>query len=301
MRNSARLILRDSVAARLPFVRQEDQLLANRDIILILRSASCHMRSLIFCSHWSRATGGHLIHCEYDLAQRHSGNQTLGDNIMRIFKTVLIVVLALPVGFTLLLGVLWLTSFVDPAPAQDNCSFRGVSKSEYLQLLTQAKGQSWTVWPGLSRGIFWPSDRLFVIPSALFEQSLGDKLTRSVESLSFNHESPDTQLAAAHAVMRSIGADYVSTLEARQYHVGDTLKPAVIQFKYFIPQRRLAPLCLGCLLWWWTTIHVDFDRDLVTSNPTLNRIVVLNGSLDYGPQKEAERNGVCPELTPGSQ
>jgi hypothetical protein len=202
-------------------------------------------------------------------------------------------ILACPIG---LLLCLWAISFIDPAASQNDCALNLVSKDQYLQLLAQANAQKWTVWPGLSRGIIWPSDQWYGDPSDTFATTVDQKLTHSVESLTFDHDSPEAQLAAAHAVMRSIGAEFVSILEAQQFHVNDTVRPATIWFTYFIPQRRFAPLCVGCLLWWFTTIDVHFDRDQTAGKPVFNRVVVLFGNLKYDPQKEKQRNAICPEF-----
>jgi hypothetical protein len=190
----------------------------------------------------------------------------------------------------------WGLSFVDPSPAQDNCPLKSVSHSEYLRLLAQAKAQDWTVWPGLSKGIFWPSDSWVAEPRKLFEQSISDRLLRSIEDLTFDHASADAQLAAAHAVMRSMHADFVSVLQVDACDGCSIPAPRRVFFTYFITQRRFAPLCLPCLLWWYTTIDVRFYQDSGTGTYTLHDITVLNAGLKYDPEKDRERNAVCPEL-----
>jgi hypothetical protein len=190
----------------------------------------------------------------------------------------------------------WGLSFGDPAPAQDNCPLKSVSRSEYLRLLAQAKAQDWTVWPGLSKGIFWPSDNWIAGPRKYFEESINERLLQSIEDLTFDHSSADVQLAAAHAVMRSMHADFVSVLEADACDGCFIPAPRSVFFRYFIPQRRLAPLCLPCLLWWYTTIGVYFNQVPGSERYVFDRIIVPNAGLKYDPHKEKERNALCPEL-----
>src|SRR5437899_3057746 len=80
--------------------------------------------------------------------------------LVRFALRLLQVLLVAMFGTLGLLIVLWLLTFVDPAPAQDDCAFGSVSKAEYLQLLRRAKAQDWTVWPGLSNGLFSASERV---------------------------------------------------------------------------------------------------------------------------------------------
>jgi hypothetical protein len=198
----------------------------------------------------------------------------------------------------ILIGVVlgpWGLSFVDPAPAQDNCPLKSVSHSEYLRLLAEAKAQDWTVWPGLSKGIFWPSDRWLAPPVSdqPLESSAAERLFRSIEALPFDHNSADAQLAAAHAVMRSIQAELVDvdSLVA----IPDAGMPPATLFRYYIPQRRFAPLCLPCFFWRYTTIGVVFREETNSKKYGLD-VVVQNSNLKYDPQKKQNPDTVCPEL-----
>jgi hypothetical protein len=201
----------------------------------------------------------------------------------------------------LLIGVVlgpWGLSFGDPAPAQDNCPLKSISHSEYLRLLAEAKAQDWTVWPGLSQGIFWPSENWIAAPSRFYlEHSISDRLFRFIEDLTFDHASADAQLAAAHAVMRSMHADFVSVGEAMACDSCFIPLPRSVRFEYFIPQRRFAPLCVPCLLtMWYTTIGVVFNQVPGNERYVLNDVIVLNSGLEYTPGKERARNAACPEL-----
>jgi hypothetical protein len=207
---------------------------------------------------------------------------------MRAMRIVIIVILAVPVGLFGLLVILWLLSFVDPAPSQDDCAIGSVSKTEYLRLLAEAKAQDWTLWPGLSDGIFDLPARTRQDPYA-FERRIGEQLQRAIEQLTFDHDSADAQLAAAHAVMRSIRAEYISVFEIPLNQFPDR-SIMDVELSYFIPQRRFAPLCVHCLMWWYTTIDVHFRHDVAANKYTLDRVVVLNAGLKYVPSKSDQRN-----------
>jgi hypothetical protein len=177
-----------------------------------------------------------------------------------------------------------------------DCAFRGVSKAQYENLLDQAKHQSWTVWPGLSNGVFWPSDRGFRWPSPGFEQSLSQRLRQAVDELVPDHPTADVRLAAAHALMQSLGASLVSVSEVRPFP--EAGQPhALVYFRYFLRQRRFAPLCLTCFLWRYTTIAIGFQRD-PSREYKFASITVLNGDLKYDPDpfKERNLNTACPSF-----
>jgi hypothetical protein len=194
----------------------------------------------------------------------------------------LLVILGLPIVSVGTLLVLWGLSFVDPAPQQDDCTFGSVTNTEYRRLLREAKAQDWSVWPGLSNGLFWPSDQGWI---GTLEARQGEYLRRSIERLTFDHGSPDAQLAAAHAVLRSMKADWVRVFEIPSGSSTD------IEFTYFLRQRRFAPLCLHCLAWPFTTVKVHFTR---TNSESLDRVIVLHGGLLYDPRKVDRDVHTCP-------
>ena len=179
-------------------------------------------------------------------------------------------------------GVLSEAVRVDPAPQQDDCTFGSVANTGYRRLLREAKAQDWSVWPGLSNGLFWSSDHGWI---GTLEARQGEYLRGSIERLTFDHGSPDAQLAAAHAVLRSMKADWVRVSE---FPSGTS---TVIQFNYYLQQRRFAPLCLHCLLWPFTTIDVSFRR---TNSESLDRVIVLHGGLEYDPRKVDRDVHACP-------
>jgi hypothetical protein len=150
----------------------------------------------------------------------------------------------------------------------------------------------------LSDGVFWPSDRGLGLPSPQFGQALGSRLQSFVGELVGDNHSADVELAAAHAVMRSMGAYLVSVFEIRDFPQGGRQVRAIVQFRYFLAQRRFAPLCLHCLLLPYTTVAVDFEHDLIANSYRLDRIVVLHGDLKYDPNpiKERNVNTSCPSF-----
>jgi hypothetical protein len=207
--------------------------------------------------------------------------------LRRVLLATLVVIVGWPIVSIGTLIVLWGLSFIDPAPQQDDCTFGSVTNPEYRRLLGQAKTQKWSVWPGLSNGLFWVSDSGMSGAQATqaLESSQGEYLYRSIERLTFDHGSPDAQLAAAHAVLRSMGADWVRVSEFPSGSSTD------VEFTYFLPQRRFAPLCLHCLAWPFTTVDVHFRR---AESESLDRVIVLHGGLEYDPRKVDRSAHACP-------
>jgi hypothetical protein len=192
--------------------------------------------------------------------------------------------------------LIWALSFIDLA-RQEKCSFGPISDTEYQTMLSRARAQPWTVWPGLSNGVFFPSDDVFRFPITSFETKLSSQILANIHALVAADRSIDRQLAAAHAVMRSIGAEYVSVMEVPD--MGSRVN-SHIAFKYFVPQIRFAPACLLCLLWRHATIDVILSHDRVANQYELEGINVLFSQLKYNPGKETVRNvasGECPSLS----
>jgi hypothetical protein len=214
-----------------------------------------------------------------------------GRNIRRRLRKALLATLLVIVGAPIVsvgtLLVFWGVSFGDPAPQQDNCTFGSVTTTEYRRLLSEAKAQDWSVWPGLSNGLFWSSDRGWFGEQGAQTQEArqGQYLRRAIERLTFDHGSPDAQLAAAHALLRSMKADWVRVSEVPSGTSTD------IEFTYYLQQRRFAPLCLHCLLWPFTTVDVHFIR---TNSESLDRVIVLHGGLLYDPRKVDRDVHTCP-------
>ena len=214
---------------------------------------------------------------------------------MHVVKWIAIIATAVVVVPLLTTITLWIASLPIWQSERDDCAFNTVSNGQYRDMLDQAKRQPWTVWPGLSDGVFWPSDRGLRLPSLQFEQALGERLRAAVDELAGDHPSADVELAAAHALMRSVGANLVSSFEIPPFPEGGRPHPRVY-FRYFLPQRRFAPLCLFCLVWRYTTIKINFEHDLAANAYKLDDIVLLHADLKYDPDPAKERNvnATCP-------
>jgi hypothetical protein len=195
-----------------------------------------------------------------------------------------------PVGLLFALPILlWAFSFTERF-GLEKCSIGSISNAEYQNILSRAGEQRWTVWPGLSNGVFWPSDRGFRDPTASFNSNLNDQLLSHIRELAGPDASMNRQLASGHAVMRSMGAEYVQTQERAGSRV---------RFTYYLPQVRFAPVCVLCLIWWYTTIDVIFSHDLATDRYELQEVNVLFAGLKGSPDKNLARNvpwGSCPEF-----
>jgi hypothetical protein len=221
------------------------------------------------------------------------GNATIG-NVLGTNPKIAIGLLS-PVGLLFALPVLlWAFSFTERF-GLEKCSIGSVSGDEYQNILTRAGAQRWTVWPGLSNGVFWPSDAGFRGPTASFNSNVNDQLLSHVRELAGPDASINRQLASGHAVMRSMGAEYVHTLEVPD--MGSAASH--VYFKYFLPQVRFAPACVLCLIWWYTTIDVIFSHDLATDRYELQAVNVLHAGLKGSPDKNLARNvpwGSCPQF-----
>ena len=183
-------------------------------------------------------------------------------------------------------GVLWVINFGDLL-AEQGCSFGSMSSVDYRHLLSGANAQRWTVWPGLSNGVFLPSD----------SDDVNNQLLAHIQELAGSTQSANRQLAAAHAIMRSIGAEYVQFQEVPEMHRNGARSR--VYFTYFLPQIRFAPACLLCLVWWHTTIDIIFSHELATDRYELQSVNVLHAQLKYDPDKTRARNVAwekCPEL-----
>lgn len=202
--------------------------------------------------------------------------------LLKALLATLVVIVGWPIVSVGTLLVLWGLSFVDPAPRQDDCTFGSVTNTGYRRLLSEAKAQDWSVWPGLSNGLFAPSDQGWI---GTLEARQGEYLRGAIDRLTFDHGSPDAQLAAAHAVLRSMKADWV-----RVYEIPSGTS-TVIEFTYFLQQRRFAPLCLHCLVWPFTTVKVNFRR---TNSISLEDVNLLHGGLKYDPRKVDRDVHACP-------
>jgi hypothetical protein len=200
-----------------------------------------------------------------------------------VWKIGIVVILLVSMPFVVPI-LLWGASFIDIV-GTERCSFGSVSDVEYQKILSRVSAERWTVWPGLSKGVFLPSDN----------SDVGDQLLSHIKELAGSNPTTNRQLASAHAVMRSIGADYVQTLEVPGMRGAESR----VHFTYYLPQLRFAPMCILCLVWWDTTIDVIFSHDVTTGRYELQAPNVRNAQLKYSPDKHGARNipqGSCPEF-----
>ncbi|MBR1188815.1 hypothetical protein JQ634_17695 [Bradyrhizobium sp. AUGA SZCCT0240] len=202
-----------------------------------------------------------------------------------------------PVGLLFALPVLlWAFSFTELV-GLEKCSVGSISVAEYERILSRAGAQRWTVWPGLSNGVFWPSDNGFRGPTATFNSNINDQLLSHVRELAGPGASMNRLLASGHAVMRSMGAEYVQTQEVPDAR-GDR-SGSRVRFTYYLAQVRFAPVCVLCLIWSHTTIDVIFSHDFATGRYELQEVNVLHAGLKGTPDKNRARNvpwGSCPEF-----
>ena len=167
--------------------------------------------------------------------------------------------------------LLWAFNFTERF-GLEKCSIGSISGAEYQNILSRAGAQRWTVWPGLSNGVFWPSDSGFRGPTASFNSNLNDQLLSHIRELAGSDPSINRQLASAHAVLRSMGAEYVQTQEVPDMR-GDRAGSRVY-FTYYLPQ-------------------------LATNRYELQAVNVLHAGLKGSPDKNIARNvpwGSCLEF-----
>jgi hypothetical protein len=215
--------------------------------------------------------------------------------MMHVAKWISIVAGVAIIAPVLTLLTMWISSFPLWRSQASDCEFGKVSNSQYRNMLEQAKQQSWSVWPRLSNGLLWPSDRGLRPPSPQFEKLIAKQLQDAIGELIDKPATGEAELAAAHAVMQSMGADLVNISEVPPFPKVGQVHPTV-HFRYSLPQRRLAPLCLVCLIWRYTTITGSFDHDLAAASYQLVGVTVLLGDLKYDPDPVKERNvtSTCP-------
>lgn len=222
---------------------------------------------------------------------------SIASGVRTLARLIVTIVVVIPGGLIALLLMLWAISFIDLGGGPEKCAFNSVTEDEYRQLLVQAKAQRWTVWPDLSNGIFFPSiqsPKGYSVPGATYGPATDDKLLGFIRQLvPADSRSADRELAAAHALMRSIGAELVDISNIAPYN-----GRASISFTYFLPQRRFAPLCLLCFIFPDTTILVNFDRPVATGVVALAHVAVLHPKLDTHGTKAPKTAGPCPAFPP---
>jgi hypothetical protein len=187
---------------------------------------------------------------------------------------------------------LWLFAFVDFEPRQDNCAFGTLTKKDYRGLLKEARWQRWYLWPDLSSGIFFPSDRPLSTPTPGFKSELERQLLSKVTALAGENASSDRQIAAVHAIMRSLKAEY--SRSNRVPHIWADREPikSWTSYSYILPQRRFAPLCLACFFYPHTDISAFFAES--EAGLRLDRIVVRDEGSKFALRADQLPAAGCP-------
>jgi hypothetical protein len=230
------------------------------------------------------------------LASQQQGHPEAFMRLISVLK-VLGAIVAGIVGIPL---ALWLSDLVPISSSQDQCSFGSVQNSDYRRLLAIAKARPGTVWPGLSNGVFWPSDRLLGVPTSEHTKKIAAYLLQEIKSLHPTDQSPDATVAVIHAVARSIGAEHDRVVAIPESLSTEAPKRGVIYLEYLMPQRRFAPICLHCLapIWSWSTIQVSLKSEHRSTEYKLDQVVVHHAGLKYNPQKQ--HSASCPSLNGGT-
>ena len=203
--------------------------------------------------------------------------------VFRFFGRLLLALIIILIVLILLPPVFFLVSYLDTEPAQDRCPLGSATSAEYQQLLSKAMLQKWAVWPGLSKGLFWQSEDWFSHPSSAYKQKVESALLNSIQELIPTGSTPDVQLAAVHAVMRSMGASYFTTVVLPERYASTRPRSTTIQFLYTIPQWRFSPYCVFCYPFHTTEILVNFDHFSHLNFTSLGRVVVLFANLKSNP------------------
>ena len=199
-------------------------------------------------------------------------------------------------GFPVLMLFLWLWSMLDLARDQSRCSFGAVSEAEFQQLINRASAQSWTVWPELSNGLIAPSDRGIRPQTTNYRIAGAERLRAHIRELASDGATGDQLLAAAHALMRSIGAEYVFFVNLPSQYESKKVVSSRATFTYVMASRRFAPLCLPCFVWPSTNINISFRQDLITNTVAFEGITINHQDLLSSPAKTRAPDFRCPRL-----
>ena len=197
--------------------------------------------------------------------------------VLSVFGTLL----AIP---TLLWAGIWIVGFIDRFG--EKCNFGSINDVEYESISSRASAQPWTVWPGLSNGVF-------------FASSGNNKVVSSSCTLESCLDPIHQAIASWHPLTPSCAASAPNTSRLRNCPTRAELTPVRIFISHYLPQVRFAPACFFCLVWWYTTIQIIFSHELATDRYEFQAVNVLHAQLKYNPAKEGARNipwGSCPAL-----
>lgn len=186
-------------------------------------------------------------------------------------------------------------AFVPTSPNQDTCEFGTVSNPGYQALLKQAKAQQWTVWPDLSNGLFWPTDRGIYPQSRNYDQSVDAFLQSKISALSPAQDPFDRRLAASHALMRAMNLTFVKSQQVAGVRTSDGTIPQHLIYMYRLPQRRFAPLCAHCFYYTASIMKVSFEKK-DGEEPRLRRVFVHHTEPKYDSRVAELDPQDCPSI-----
>jgi hypothetical protein len=204
--------------------------------------------------------------------------------VMTTLRRLLKVIIWVAGGYVAVCLVIWAAAFVDRAPRQDNCTFGSIASADYRKLLSQASAQDWTVWPDLSRGLFWPSNDFLHPQSRGYHSAVERALLLRARALTPSSSSFHEQLAAIHALMRSINAEFVLAARVKELQY----------FTYYLPYRRFAPLCPFCFLYGSRDSDITFAFEENERGFHLVRVVVRHPGLKFQTDKNRLPAVGCP-------
>jgi hypothetical protein len=187
----------------------------------------------------------------------------------------------------------WARSYIDNG--RSDCTFGGITVDGFRQLLAQAKAQPWHV---VSSDL---DHKRVPGPGPMQSQDaypIADKLLERIRKLApMPSRSTDEELAAAHAVMLSIGAELV-----RIERIGwNTRAKENAYFLYLLPKRRLTHFCFACFVWPYVGIEVGFGRSTAADEFSLHSVRyvtpwfdISNGTMMNPGGEERNAQGECP-------
>ena len=194
---------------------------------------------------------------------------------------------AVIVGALLILQLMpWARSYIDNG--RSDCAFKGITLERFRHLLAQAKAQPWHV---VSSDLRYTRQWQKGFP-------IEDKLLDRIQKLTpMPSHSGDEQLAAAHAVLLSIGAELV-----RIERIGwNPRANENAHFSYLLPKRRLTHFCFTCFFWPYVGIDIGFGRSSAADDFSLHSVRYATPHFDLSGGSmidpgEWERNaqGKCP-------
>jgi hypothetical protein len=185
--------------------------------------------------------------------------------------------------------------FVKSMSEDSVCTVGTVTAAEYTELLNRAKKQNWTVWPSLSNGLFWPTDKVISPPGPGYEDAAENIFNGRIAVLSPEGSSFDQKLAASHALMRSMNLSLVRTHRVKGLTSAEGTTSEHLYYMYHIAQRRFAPLCIYCFFWPTSDINLHFEQ-INGAEPILRNVFIRHSSFLYSSPADQFSPEGCPTI-----